>query len=142
MPELILYSYFAITYAVSFAILTSAVVTVLLWHSSDIIAAFNGSKSPPVRFPRFAAIARDGLRRAQDIHVQMMERSYEPVPGSWYAWIGFTMLGAAIFVVTFYPMQLPVWGLLLSLMIALFFLPACGIIAATTGTVIGRTLKA
>jgi hypothetical protein len=68
----------------------------------------------------------------------MMEASYEPVPGSWYAAIGLSMLGAAIYVVSFYPMQLPIWGLLLSLLVALVFLPACGIIAATTGTVIGK----
>lgn len=68
----------------------------------------------------------------------MMEASYEPVPGSWYAAIGISMLFAAIYVVWFYPMQLPVWGLLLSLVVALVFLPACGIIAATTGTVIGE----
>lgn len=67
-----------------------------------------------------------------------MEASYEPVPGSWYAAIGLSMLGAAIYVVSFYPMQLPIWGLLLSLLVALVFLPACGIIAATTGTVIGK----
>lgn len=68
-----------------------------------------------------------------------MEASYEPVPASWYAAIGLSMLAAAIYVVTFYPMQLPVWGLLLSLLVALVFLPACGIIAATTGTVIGKS---
>ena len=67
----------------------------------------------------------------------MLEASYEPVPAAWYAIVGFSMIGAAIFVVTFYPMQLPVWALLLSLLVALAFLPACGIIAATTGTVIG-----
>lgn len=67
----------------------------------------------------------------------MLEASYEPVPRTWYLAIGISMLLAAIYVVTFYPMQLPIWGLLLSLCIALVFLPACGIIAATTGTVIG-----
>lgn len=70
-----------------------------------------------------------------------MEASYEPVPGSWYAAIGLSMLAAAIYVVSFYPMQLPVWGLLLSLLVALVFLPACGIIAATTGTVIGMCVE-
>lgn len=70
-----------------------------------------------------------------------MEASYDPVPGSWYAAIGISMLCAAIYVVTFYPMQLPVWGLLLSLLVALIFLPACGIIAATTGTVIGTSSR-
>ena len=75
-----------------------------------------------------------------DVHVQMMEASYEPVPRSWYAGIGVSMLAAAVYVITFYPMQLPIWGLFLSLLVALVFLPACGIIAATTGTVIGRRL--
>jgi predicted PurR-regulated permease PerM len=116
--------YFAITYGVSFAVLTAAVVTVFLWHYDDIISAFSSrhaaEKSPP------------------DVHVQMMEASYDPVPASWYAAIGISMLLAAMYVVTFYPMQLPIWALFLSLLVALVFLPACGIIAATTGTVIGE----
>jgi len=67
----------------------------------------------------------------------MLEASYDPVPGSWYASVGIAMLIAAIYVITFYPMQLPIYGLFLAVLIALVFLPACGIIAATTGTVIG-----
>jgi hypothetical protein len=117
--------HFAITYGVSFSVLTAAVVTVLLWHYDDILSAFSSRRAAE--------------RSPPDIHVKMMEASYEPVPGSWYAAIGVSMLGAAIYVVTFYPMQLPVWGLLLSLLVALVFLPACGIIAATTGTVIGMS---
>ena len=83
------------------------------------------------------AFLTSSSRPEGDVHVQMMEASYESVPRSWYAGIGVSMLAAAVYVITFYPMQLPIWGLFLSLLVALVFLPACGIIAATTGTVIG-----
>lgn len=113
------------TYGISFATLTAAITTVIIWHWRDISDAFFSSTSSSAEKPE------------ADVHVQMMEATYESVPNSWYAWVGGSMLAAAIYVVVFYPMQLPVWGLLLSLVIAFLFLPACGIIAATTGTVIG-----
>lgn len=111
------------TYALSFAVLSAVVVSILLWHWADIRDAFLTSRTTTT---------------SEDIHVQMMEASYEPVPASWYAYAGISMIVAAVVVVVFYPMQLPVWALLLSLLVALVFLPACGIIAATTGTVIGE----
>lgn len=113
-------SYFALTYGISFATLTAAIVSVLLWHHQDI---------------RDALATRD--KSEPDIHVQIMEANYDQVPNSWYTGIGCSMLAAACYVVLFYPMQTPIWGLFLSLVIAAIFLPACGIIAATTGTVIG-----
>ena len=116
------------TYGISFATLTAAITTVIIWHWRDISDAFFSSTSSSVEKPE------------ADVHVQMMEATYESVPNSWYAWVGGSMLVAAIYVIVFYPMQLPVWGLLLSLVIAFLFLPACGIIAATTGTVIGACL--
>lgn len=125
------FRYFALTYGTSFAILTATIVTVILYHKDDILSAL------PFDTPYTPAHARSG-RADRDIHVQKSEATYEPVPGSWYAYIGCTMVAAAIIVVTCYPMQLPVWALLLSLVVALIFLPACGIIAATSGTVIGE----
>ena len=49
------------------------------------------------------------------------------------------MLLASIFLVSYYPLQLPVWGLFLALAIALFFLIPCGIIAAATNVTIGQS---
>jgi len=112
--------YFAASYGVSFAVLTSAVVTVFLFHSEDIKSALS---------------ARNQI--STDVHVEIMERHYENVPTSWYAWIGGTMFLASICVVTFYPLQCPVWALLLALGMATFFIIPMGIIKATTNTQIG-----
>ncbi|KAI9629076.1 hypothetical protein KEM48_011146 [Puccinia striiformis f. sp. tritici PST-130] len=104
----------------NFAVLTSAVVTVFLFHSEDIKSALS---------------ARNKI--STDVHVEIMERNYENVPTSWYAWIGGTMFCASIFVVLFYPLQCPVWALLLALGMSTFFIIPMGIIKATTNTQIG-----
>ncbi|KAK4051978.1 hypothetical protein OIO90_004508 [Microbotryomycetes sp. JL221] len=111
--------YFALSYGISFAVLTSAITTVILWHWKDIQAAFG---------------RRD---QAGDIHVEMLERSYEPIPKVYYTGVFFSMLAAAAVLVTFYPLQLPVWGLLLSILMAAIFLVPVGVIAAITNTTLG-----
>ncbi|PLW16069.1 hypothetical protein PCANC_15352 [Puccinia coronata f. sp. avenae] len=112
--------YFAASYGVGFAVLTSALMTVFLFHSEDIKSAIS---------------ARNKI--STDVHIEIMERHYESVPTKWYAWIGGSMLCASLFVVTFYPLQCPVWALLLSLGMATFFIIPMGIIQATTNTQIG-----
>lgn len=62
----------------------------------------------------------------------MLERSYEPVPPSYYAAIFGVNLVAAMVLLTFYPLQLPIWGLFLAIAIAIVFLVPVGIIAAIT----------
>lgn len=62
----------------------------------------------------------------------MLERSYEPVPPSFYAAIFGVNLLAAMILLTFYPLQLPIWGLFLAIAIAIIFLVPVGIIAAIT----------
>ncbi|KAI5475497.1 hypothetical protein MNV49_001311 [Pseudohyphozyma bogoriensis] len=111
--------YFALSYGVSFAVLTSAIATVILWHSGDIRSAF----------------ASRGV--AGDIHVEMLERSYKPIPKSYYLTVLFSMLAGSTALVLFFPVQLPVWGLYLAIILALIFLVPVGIIAAITNTTLG-----
>ncbi|KAM0786339.1 hypothetical protein ACM66B_001811 [Microbotryomycetes sp. NB124-2] len=111
--------YFALSYGISFAVLTSAVSTVILWHWKDIVAAFG---------------RRD---QAGDIHVEMLERSYSPIPNVYYTGVFCSMLAAAGVLVTFYPLQLPIWGLMLSILMAAVFLVPVGVIAAITNTTLG-----
>lgn len=47
------------------------------------------------------------------------------------------MMAAAIVMVSIYPLQTPIWALCLSVFMGLVFLLPCGVIAATTNTVIG-----
>lgn len=57
--------YFALSYGISFAILTSAITSVLLWNLKDIKKALS---------------ARKGDKG--DVHVQLLERNYSNVPRS------------------------------------------------------------
>ncbi|GAA5824811.1 hypothetical protein JCM5353_006907 [Sporobolomyces roseus] len=113
--------YFALSYGISFAILMSAISSVLLWHSKDIKQAMSAKRGDQ-----------------GDIHIQLLERNYPNVPKSWYSMtFGVNFAGAAV-LLTFYPqLQLPVWGLLLAVMLAVVFLVPIGVIAAITNTVIG-----
>ncbi|GAA5981396.1 hypothetical protein JCM11641_005307 [Rhodosporidiobolus odoratus] len=112
--------YFSLTYGVSFAVLTAALTTVLIWHAGDI---------------------RDALRKTDDtsdIHVTMLERSYPSVPRKWYLILFTANFVGAVFLLSLYPvLQLPVWGLFLAIMIAVVFLVPIGIIAALTNTILG-----
>ncbi|PLW21798.1 hypothetical protein PCANC_02927 [Puccinia coronata f. sp. avenae] len=112
--------YFALYYGIGFAVLTSAITTVILFHSDDI---------------RLALLAR--TKASTDAHVEMMEKSYAKVPYSWYITIGTSMTLAAIYVVVAYPLQIPVWGLAVALILALCFTIPLGIIKATSNTAIG-----
>ncbi|SCZ87829.1 BZ3500_MvSof-1268-A1-R1_Chr2-3g05297 [Microbotryum saponariae] len=123
VQPILLTPYFALCYGVSFAVLTSAITTVLLWHMNDIKAAFTTRKD---------AVA--------DIHVEMLERSYDPIPNRYYFSVFFSMILAAIALVTFYPMQLPIWGLLLSILMAVAFLVPVGYV--DFGTLSDRALAA
>lgn len=67
----------------------------------------------------------------------MLERSYRTIPSSYYLTVFLSMLGAAMLLVTAYPLQLPVWGLLLSVLMAIIFLVPVGVIAAITNTTLG-----
>ena len=103
----------------SFAVLTAAVATVLLWNWRTVRAAFSTSRGPA------------------DVHVRLLEQNYEAVPASWYAAIGGSMMAASIVMVSIYPLQMPIWALLLAVFMGAVFLLPCGVIAATTNTVLG-----
>ena len=69
LKPLLLTPFFAISYGVSFAILSSAVVSVLLWNLDAITSAFSMRKAPP------------------DIHVEILERNYAKVPPSYVTFV-------------------------------------------------------
>ncbi|GAA5933561.1 OPT family oligopeptide transporter [Sporobolomyces koalae] len=113
--------YFALSYGISFAILMSAVTSVLLWNVKDIKGAILA-----------------GREEKGDIHVQMLERNYPNVPSRWYLMTFGVNFAAAAILLVFYPtLQLPVWGLVLAVMLAVMFLVPIGIISAITNTTIG-----
>ncbi len=116
--------YFALSYGISFAVLTAAIVSVLIWSWGDIKAAF---------------LAHEG--QAADIHVEMLERSYPNVPKAWYAaCFGICFVGACI-LVTFWPVQMGIPGLVLALAMGTVFLVPIGSIAAVSSTTLGKPTR-
>ncbi|WWC98020.1 OPT family small oligopeptide transporter [Kwoniella sp. B9012] len=116
---LLLTPYFAITYGLSFAALSSVLVHVWLWHRDEIKEA----------------LSKRG-HDLNDIHNKLM-RSYLPVPSSWYIGLLGVNFGAAVILVKTTPLQMPIWALILAMAIATIFLVPVGIIAAVSNTQIG-----
>lgn len=115
---MLLTPFFALSYGISFAILTSTITHVLLWHGKEIKKALYN--------PIYS-----------DIHNQLM-KSYPLVPQAWYLWTLVLSLGSAmVLVITTPSLQFPVWGLLLSVGMSLFFLIPIGILKAVSDTGVG-----
>ncbi|WWC91168.1 OPT family small oligopeptide transporter [Kwoniella dendrophila CBS 6074] len=116
---LLLTPYFALTYGLSFAALSSVLVHVWLWHRDEIKEALSKRGND-----------------LSDVHNKLM-RSYPPVPSSWYIALLAINFVAAIVLVKTTPLQMPIWALLLAMAIATVFLVPVGIIAAVSNTQIG-----
>jgi hypothetical protein len=76
--------------------------------------------------------------QAGDVHARIMNKNYERVPEWWFMSILVLMAILAIICCEGFgkQLQLPWWGVLLSLTIALFFTLPVGVIQATTNQVI------
>ncbi|EGZ73310.1 OPT-domain-containing protein [Neurospora tetrasperma FGSC 2509] len=150
---------YVLGYAVQFAGLASLLTHTICWHGRDIWAQWKqtlgemhgaelkGSYEP-------VAVSTEGLSRTwsrlssrssftrsnsstenimnrEDVHNRLMRR-YKDAPMSWYLITCILMLAIGIFVVEYYPVHLPWYGLLLALGIcSILFIPI-GIIMAVT----------
>jgi hypothetical protein len=76
--------------------------------------------------------------QAGDVHTRIMKKNYEQVPEWWFMSILFLMAIMALLCCEGFgkQLQLPWWGVLLSLTIALVFTLPVGVIQATTNQVI------
>lgn len=84
------------------------------------------SSTSPLTEPK-----HDGLMGGEDVHNRLMKH-YEDAPLYWYLVTFVTMLAIGIFIVEYYPVYLPWYGLVLALGItALLFIPV-GIVMAIT----------
>ncbi|EIW67086.1 hypothetical protein TREMEDRAFT_40668 [Tremella mesenterica DSM 1558] len=116
---LLLTPHFALTYALSFASLSSVLVHVWLWHWDEI------------KLGNF-------LLSLQCI----LMRSYRPVPQSWYMGLLAVNFGIAVILVKTTPLQMPIWAVILSIAIAAVSYHlnspcSVGVIAAVSNTRIG-----
>lgn len=150
---------YVLSYALQFAALTALLSHTGLWHGKDIWRQWRSSwaeirksssadyeplnsnldgnvhaASPTLHRIRSITTSEpemEDLLTAEDVHNRLMRR-YEDVPLTWYVLTGISMAAVGMFVVEYYPVHLPWYGLLLALGIgALLFIPI-GIVMAIT----------
>lgn len=66
--------------------------------------------------------------------------AYPSVPASWYMTIFSVTLAMTLVLIETSPLQLPAWGVILAIFVALVFLVPVGIISAVSETTIGKNL--
>ncbi|KAK5144715.1 hypothetical protein LTR04_001483, partial [Oleoguttula sp. CCFEE 6159] len=145
---------YVLSYALQFAALAALITHTVCWHGIDIWKQWRRSlaevhnesradydsvpaASAAVAYRRSSISSRPsepGLENpmdAEDVHNRLMRR-YDDVPVSWYIWIGIAMTATGIFVVEYYPIHLPWYGLLLALAICTILFIPIGIVMAIT----------
>ncbi|KAJ1410818.1 Tetrapeptide transporter, OPT1/isp4 [Sesbania bispinosa] len=112
---------FAFDYGLSFATLTATISHVVLFHGKTILQMWKKTT---------AALKGQG----GDVHTRIMKKNYEQVPEWWFVTILVIMVIMALISCEGFgkQLQLPWWGVLLSLVIALVFTLPIGVIQATT----------
>jgi len=148
---------YVLSYALQFAALTALISHTVMWHGKDILKQWRHSwaharKSPTANYEvlqtdiaengrtsyprrhRLSTSSEPGLENllsSEDVHNRLMRR-YEDVPIFWYIMTGLSMAAIAVFVVEYYPIHLPWYGLLLALSISVVLFIPIGIVMAIT----------
>ncbi|KAI8831019.1 OPT oligopeptide transporter protein-domain-containing protein [Chytriomyces cf. hyalinus JEL632] len=112
---------FAMQYVTAFVVFVAAIVHVSLWYGRDI-------------WHRFRATMRD--LDSEDIHAQLMD-VYPDVPDWWYYSILLVTAVMGIAVCQFGGFDLPWWGVILAILLALVSMIPIGVIQAISGQQIG-----
>ncbi|KAF1921156.1 OPT oligopeptide transporter protein-domain-containing protein [Ampelomyces quisqualis] len=150
---------YVLSYALQFAALTALLSHTGLWHGKDIWRQWRRSwaeirKESAAEYQPFRSSGNESSRpasptmyrvrsrttsepemedllTAQDVHNRLMQK-YDDVPLLWYILTGVIMAAVGVYVVEYYPVHLPWYGLLLALGIgAVLFIPI-GIVMAIT----------
>ncbi|KAL8996998.1 MAG: hypothetical protein Q9188_006433 [Gyalolechia gomerana] len=149
---------YALAYGVQFAGLSALITHTACWYGPEIWQVSQQSvnhgasdggalykpinvrrhnqntESPRTHLKRSRSTVETGIdtsMQAEDVHSRLM-RHYQDVPVGWYLATFFAMLAIGIFVVEYYPVHLPWYGLLLALAItAMLYIPV-GIVMAIT----------
>ncbi|KAF1877840.1 hypothetical protein Lal_00038149 [Lupinus albus] len=114
---------FALNYGLSFATLTATLSHVVLFHGKTIWSLWKKTASTTIKGDN------EG-----DVHTRIMKKNYEQVPEWWFVSILALMIVMSLVACEGFgkQLQLPWWGFLLSLAIALVFTLPIGVIQATT----------
>ncbi|KAI1373667.1 OPT-domain-containing protein [Hypoxylon crocopeplum] len=146
---------YVLSYGLQFAGLASLLTHTTCWHGKDIYVQWkrslreaedenrpvyqplesegNEGRSPNGDHPNFTRSSStfDNILSHEDVHNRLMRR-YKDAPITWYLLTFVSMTAIGIFVVEYYPIHLPWYGLLLALGIcAVLFIPI-GIVMAVT----------
>ncbi|QHO26527.1 hypothetical protein HN51_023627 [Arachis hypogaea] len=118
---------FALLYGLSFASLTATISHVILFNGKTIYQMW-----------RKTTKTLKG-EEVEDVHTRIMKKNYKQVPQWWFVSILVLMAVMALITCEGFgkQLQLPWWGVLMSLGIALVFTLPIGVIQATTNTQIG-----
>ncbi|TKY62595.1 Oligopeptide transporter 5 [Spatholobus suberectus] len=122
---------FAFEYGLSFATLTATISHVVLFHGETILQMWRKTTSAL-------------KEQLGDVHTRIMKKNYEQVPEWWFVTILILMVIMALVACEGFgkQLQLPWWGILLSLTIALVFTLPVGVIQATTNIQTGLNVIA
>ncbi|KAF6806644.1 small oligopeptide opt family [Colletotrichum sojae] len=101
---------FALSYGISFAVMTCVPTHIFINHWRDIVGAFSPS-------------------RKKDVHARMIER-YPDAPWWWYAILTAVVLALSIVVQEVYKTQMPVWGIFVAFGLAFIYLIPTGSVYA------------
>ncbi|KAL8698606.1 MAG: hypothetical protein Q9201_006475 [Fulgogasparrea decipioides] len=146
---------YVLAYGVQFAGLTALVTHTACWYGKEIwkvsTQSFSSDASEEtIAYERIATdrhpthrrtsskgststveVGIDATMRGDDVHARLMRR-YEDAPVSWYLATFFAMLAIGVFVVEYYPVHLPWYGLILALSItATLYIPVAIVMALT-----------
>ena len=136
---------YLLSYAVQFASLSALVTHTLCWHGTDIwqqtkkafrerqADADHGDYQPvtPQVSQQTQATTESMMSSGEDVHSRLM-KNYEDAPMTWYLATFIAMLAIGIFVVEYYSVHLPWYGLLLALGITTILFIPVGIVMAIT----------
>ncbi|KAG2213452.1 hypothetical protein INT47_009126 [Mucor saturninus] len=109
-------TFFAFTYGIGFAGVTSVLTHCFLYYRKEIVRQFRESRNK---------------NKNEDIHQKLM-RAYPEVPHWWYLAVFFISFGVSFAVIYVWPIYLPWWGLILAVALAVIFVLPVGIIQSIT----------
>lgn len=112
-------STFAISYGMSFAAISSALVHCLLFDRANIMYYWRNSRVEP-----------------DDIHMRLIKR-YKEVPDWWFVVSFLAFIALAIVSIRVWPTELPVWSLFVALALAVGFVIPVAIVFALTNIEVG-----
>ncbi|KIJ67169.1 hypothetical protein HYDPIDRAFT_37757 [Hydnomerulius pinastri MD-312] len=110
---------FAISYGLSFAAITATVMHSVLFFRKQIWAQ-----------------TRRSMHEQPDIHARLMSK-YRQVPEWWYMIIFVSMFVFGVICIELWPTEYPVWGFVVALLIAFFYIIPVGMIQAITNQQVG-----